>query len=483
MEELLAQLAEIDKQLDALLEHDDLTEEQRAEHERLVAERAAVMKKIDRQRDRQAREDERATLESQQATRAARTDRPRMGRVSDPDQPAAGSSPPLAPIARPVSLIPPGARRFGNLKHFRGTDRYGRTAEERAYRFGMWCLATISQQVPGQRFPEAERWVNDYMAVHQTTGPTGAGYLVPDEFSMDIIDLREQFGVCRRVFRNEPMTTETKYIPRRTGGLQAYHVSQGQATTESNKTWDQIELIARELAAISRYSGSLSMDAAINIGDDLAGEIAYAFTDKEDDDGFNGDGTSFFGGIQGIRNKFQNVDGQGTASAGLVTQGAGNTWGAMVLADFEALVGLLPQYADTPQASWLCHRSFYYTVMHSLALASGGVPRLEIVEGDRRPRPTFLGYPVDFAQKFPGVSAVSSVACTLGDHTRAAAFGNRQGVEVEFSNSAVIAGESTFERRQIAIRGIERFDINVHDVGGPAPGGEVGPVVALQTGA
>jgi hypothetical protein len=44
--------------------------------------------------------------------------------------------------------------------------------------------------------------------------------------------------------------------------------------------------------------------------------------------------------------------------------------------------------------------------------------------------------------------------------------------------AAVINGESVWERDQIAIKGVERIDIVVHDVGSTT---EAGPIVGLQT--
>jgi HK97 family phage major capsid protein len=104
---------------------------------------------------------------------------------------------------------------------------------------------------------------------------------------------------------------------------------------------------------------------------------------------------------------------------------------------------------------------------------------MEISAGDRRPRPLFLGYPVNFSQVFPSATATATIPIILGDLALAAMFGDRQQEGIAFSNTAVVGGESTFERNQIAIRGTERFDIVTHDVGTSSV---VGPVVALKTG-
>jgi HK97 family phage major capsid protein len=493
----LAELAELHAKIDGLMALELLSDEQVTEHENLLAECDNKKKAIQKEKDRLAREEERAALEAEaqavEAARAARLarDKQRQERrqPAQPQGPLADRQPPTpadVPAARPITVardtIPATVIRSGSLKHFVGT-RDGREAAHRAYRFGMFNLALMAMQLPGRfgmlpKFREAveffnREWLPNIGAVHNSNDATGAQFLIPPEFSMDMIDLRERYGVARRLLRTEVMTSDTKTVPRRSGGLTAYFVSEGSAGTESNKSWSQVGLTAKDVMAISRYSGQVNADAAINFGDDLAGEIAYAFSNLEDSCAFNGDGTSTYGGIVGIRVKLT-----GTGTAGVATQGSSNTWSAIVLGDFDAVVGKLPQYADTPNAAWLMHRTFYYTVVEKLVQASGGVPAYEVRQGQRG-RPIFKGYPVEFSQVFPSTTATATLVCTLGDYSLGAAFGDRQQESIMFSEHASVGGQSVFERNQIAIRGTERFDINVHDAGdSSAPG----PIVGLKTG-
>jgi HK97 family phage major capsid protein len=141
----------------------------------------------------------------------------------------------------------------------------------------------------------------------------------------------------------------------------------------------------------------------------------------------------------------------------------------LTIADFEGVIGLLPAFADGPEACWVCHKTFYSTVMQALMAAQGGVTMLETSNPPggqaRGGRPMFLGYPVEFAQVMPSTTAVSTVPCLLGNFAMAAMLGDRQQPEIAFSEHASVGGQNVFERNQIAIRGTERLDINVHDVG------------------
>jgi len=378
--------------------------------------------------------------------------------------------------------IPAQVRRF-TPRNF--LDRDGMTGEERAYRFGQYCLAKLTNDIPGRySFPHALSFINYYMggirnlAHGESDGTTGGHYLVPDEFSNDFIVLRERFGVARRLFRREPMAGDTKHVPKWGSGLTAYFPNESDAITESNSTFSDIQLVAKKMGAIARMSAELSADAVIDIGDRLAGDIAQAFANKEDECGFNGDGTSTYAGIRGVRYLLQNISGT-TDSAGLVTA-SGNAWSEITAGDLTAVVGKLPQYADTGNCAWVCHRAFYYGVMEKLLLAQGGATAMELKSGVSRPRPMYLGYPVEFAQVFPSVEANSQVCVAFGDFSQGAFFGDRAGIEIMFSEHAYINSQSVFERNQIAVRGTQRFDIVVHGCGDTST---PGPIVGLQTAA
>lgn len=348
-----------------------------------------------------------------------------------------------------------------------------------AYRFGQWCMAAMGHT---KAMEYCKTHGLPHIKLHQENNNNTGAVLVPEEFDNMIIVLREKFGVFRANAKIVPMTTETKRIPRRIGGLQAFPVGEAAAASESTKGWDQVQLTAKDWMVLSRYTGQLDDDAVISIGDDLAGECAYAFAGAEDDAGFNGDGTSTYSGIQGVRTKLKNVNATIANIAGLVVAsgtGYATSWGSITLADFNKVVGILPEYADTPNVAWYCSRTFWGTVIQRLQTAAGG-NRVADIQGGARVK-EFLGYPVRISQKMPRTSATSQVACLFGDLGLAAKMGNRRDTSIEFSREASIGGQSLWERNEIGIRAIERFDINVHDVGDAS--GNAGPIVGLITAA
>jgi HK97 family phage major capsid protein len=246
--------------------------------------------------------------------------------------------------------------------------------------------------------------------------------------------------------------------------------------------WDRVVLVAKDLGCVALVTNDLNEDATISLGDTLIGEMAYAFADKEDECGFNGDGTSTYGGIIGVREALKNLSGTIGDIAGLFVA-TDNLHSELDLVDFEGVVAKLPQYADA-NARWFMHRTFYYNVCIRVALAAGGVNKEEIVNGQRTPM--YLGYPVVFSQVMPKTDANSQVCCLLGDLSLAADFGDRRQTAVLFSEHATVGSVSAFESNQLAVRGVQRFDINVHDVGNAhatAASRVPGPVVGLITAA
>lgn len=350
--------------------------------------------------------------------------------------------------------------RYAPIKNFKGEDN-----EERAYRFGLWfsACATGDNDLIGKA---KDLGLVVQKAAHNEGSNAAGGFLVPTEFGGDMVDLREEYGVFRKSTKIVPMASDTRTDPRRTGGVTAYFMQESGAGTEALKGWDQISLTAKKLMALVKYTSELAEDAYINIGDDLMGEINYAFALKEDQCGFIGDGGSTYGGIEGILPKLLRVF---TTSGGTgLILASGNAYSEIVLADLMKVAGALPQYAER-DAKWYCSKRFWEEVIAKIILSAGGVSALELIAGVRR---QFLGYPVEITQVMPSAEANSQVPLILGSLKQGTRMGVRRGTELALSRDAA------FTTDEILIRGTERFDINVHDVGET---GTAGPIVGLLT--
>ena len=359
----------------------------------------------------------------------------------------------------------------------------GAEAEVRAYRFAQWFLAGPlaavrhgSEQVEkAQRFC-LERGLKLERA-HTGKENAAGGFLVPAEFLADFIDLRERYGVFRRNARVVKMTREQQDSLRRRGGLVAYPLGVERSAPESQARWDGIHLDAKRWGVLTRAEAELSEDAATNFGDELAGEMAYAFAKSEDECGFLGDGTSDYHGIAGVTTRLRELDAAVANIAGLV-EASGDAWDEIALADMRSVVGRLPEYADTQDTRWYCSRKFWTDVM--LRLIGGTAGEAAVLAADAAPRKRFLSYPVEVAQVLPRKSGASQIACLFGDLRQAARFGDRKQLAVAVTDS----NRTEFADDLLSIRGVARFDINVHDVGNASADEderEAGPVIGLIT--
>jgi len=378
---------------------------------------------------------------------------------------------------------------FAGVKHFKGykTSTETRDPEEQAYRFMKWILAEALQYSPHfqgtQTVADAVKFcrqngIEGLKAMSENVNTAG-GALVPIEFLGTLIDLREKYGVARTIVTPTPMSSDVQMVPRRTGGVTTYWIGEGATITDSSLAFDQVQLTAKKLVALGIFSSELGEDAMINIGDRLAKEIAYGLGLAEDDAFFNGDGSNTYGKLVGLSASFKGKGATYTNTAGLVTAtgtGYATSYGSAVLTDFEAVQGLLPLYADDMETCWVAHRSFYFNVMQKLMLAQGGVTAQETADGRRIPM--FLGYPVKFAQKMPAVPAVNQICTYLGNYDMGVSFGTRRELALAYSS------EYKYSTDQLAVRGTERLDINVHDVGNysaTATSRVPGPIVGLIT--
>jgi HK97 family phage major capsid protein len=348
-------------------------------------------------------------------------------------------------IAKSASKPAPKTVKVESVKNY-GRLRGFKNPEE-AYRFGRWALACLGSK-------KSLQWCADHdimvTKTHVEGVNTAGGFLVPDEFENSLITLRDTYGVFRQNARIVPMTSDVKRMPRRTGTVTASFVGEVAAGTQSDMTFDQVNLVAKKLMVLTKISSELSEDSVINLADDLGNEVAYAFALKEDQCGFNGDGTSTFGGIVGLLNAI---------GAGGTSDGGASAASGVTLTELRAGVGKLAQWADTPNCKWYVRRQEWNSVFLRLAEAAGGVTANEIRDSEEGLR--FFGYPVVLSQAITAPSGAGAAFAYFGDLSLAAYLGDRRSTTIEFSNSALNA----FEQDEVVARATERFDISVANVG------------------
>jgi HK97 family phage major capsid protein len=372
----------------------------------------------------------------------------------------AGTAQPVQPDKRTDKLDATQYHRAGKLVAFKGAE-----AEKSAYRAGQWLAACFLGNEKSAQFCRDNGIA---LTKAQSEGVNSAGgFLVPAEMERTIIDLREEYGTFGGFAKVVPMGSDTFTQPRRTSGLTAYWVNEAGAATESQKAWDNVSLVAKKLMCYSLFSTELAEDAFINVADDLANEMAYAFAVSEDAAGWNGDGSPTYGNIRGVRPKI--IDGTHTKSA--INAGSGhNTFAEIDASDLMNLMAACPKYA-LRNAKFYCSQVAFATVFGRLAAAAGGNTQ-DTLAGPQNYR--YQGYPIVIDQTLPGTSGstdfVNTAMLFFGDLSMAALMGRRRGITVKTSE------HFKFTNDQIAITGTERVDINVANLGDNT---NAGPIIGL----
>ena len=374
------------------------------------------------------------------------------------------------------------------LRNFEGPRRH-----EEAYESGLCMLARCGTGgVRDWALSRArDRNMNmEVLSPFQTEdGNTQGGYLVFPEFEARLINLKEKYGVLQQNAFRLPMASDTLIIPRRAGGTTVYYPGENGQLTESAMKFDQLQLICKKYAQMTRWSTELNEDSVIAMADLLAGEFAYQFAKAEDVNGFIGDGTSTYAGVIGLLFKLVNtVNGvsptaslAGSVAGGLACLATHTTVPTTTLADWEAVVGKLPLYSEG-RANWYMTKSVFWAGPARLIDAAGGNAALFLVSGAPM---KFLGYDVVFAQAMPTASAATgataasplSVPAVLGDMSMTSYLGVRRGVTVKTSDQRYI------EFDQIAIQATERVAINNAVGDSVDPTSVPGPMVGLHLAA
>jgi len=342
---------------------------------------------------------------------------------------------------------------------------------ETAYRAGMHLKGYVFGDA------EARRWCQDHGV--ETRAQAGGinslgGVLSSPELSNEIIRLVEEFGVVPQYAKRAVMNSDTLVYPRRTGGLTARPVGENVEVTQSDVTFDNVELTAKIWGVLNRVPNSLLEDSVIDLADAMAVEASQAFAEAFDNAGFIGDGTLAYHGVTGVATKIL----QSAYSASVVTATGNTTFGDLTMRNFTDVLARLPLYARNRNARWYISPAGWGSAMLRLAMLPGGTSNAggnnsgNIAAGFGE---TFLGYGVTLVQ--PMESRVSGttgqVAALFGDLSQAAIFGERRAIAVR------TATERYLEFDQTALFASARNAMVVSDLGSTT---KAGPLVALKFG-
>jgi hypothetical protein len=356
----------------------------------------------------------------------------------------------------------PGASSIANVKQFSGSSLEEK--EKMGYAFGQFAKMVKNKDA------KAHQWLKNngfYKGQSEDTGADGA-YLVPQILAREVIFLRQQYGVTRANARVMGMSSDNLNVPKNAASTTAYWPDQNTNITQSQVTFQNVQVLAKKLAVLTQVSSELNEDSLVDVGSILARDMAWVLSYNEDLACITGNGTSTYGGITGIINSIAAVN--GGANAGWIYTGADVTgnWNDVTLADLRKLPAAIASYADTSQAKWYMHRSFFQEVVCNLLDALNGNGFNDIANAPG-PNPTLFGYPVVYTQVMSKDStpAPDTALALFGNMDTGSILGTRRDLRVQVSDQVGFLSDSLF------FRATERFGFVYHDV----------PVVGSQNGA
>jgi hypothetical protein len=353
------------------------------------------------------------------------------------------------------------------------------TDEKKAERVGRFFKALAGIE-------EDKAWcIKNRMPLTKATGESSdsvGGFLAPQDFDDAVINIRETVGAFRRGAQVRPARSDNQVRPRRTGGVTANVVAENAAIPESSFLLDAVETSTRKMAVLSRDSTELLEDSAPDLGEFLTSEIGYAFAAKEDDWGFNGDGTSTYSGKTGLGTKLAGLKGAIAAAAGH------HTFLTLDTTDLGNLMGGVMATA-IPGAAWYCSQVCFAQAFCRLAGSGGGgymetrmIPLPRPMPGEAFGQrtvdgvltPCYLGFPIFFSAKLPDGSSslTGNPMLYFGNLAMSSLITERRKLTVAVSFHRALDAD------QVLIRGSQRIDLINHSVGDASTRGPI----AMLTG-
>jgi HK97 family phage major capsid protein len=273
-----------------------------------------------------------------------------------------------------------------------------------------------------------------------------------------VVRLVEEFSVWPAAMQQVVMPSDNVTAVKRLTGVSATWSSENAEIATSDPSATDIRLVAKKLTVSTRVSNELLADAAA-VGDWVIAEFATAIGEKLDQAAVNGDGTSTYGGVNGIAAKL-------LLSAGSYHQADTDhdTFEELVVADFLGCVAKLPTYVTSPR--WYISSYGFAQSMQRLDLGTGGRVSFENGTGFQ-----FLGYPVTISNVMAKSGDQSNnVMAMLGDASLAGMYGIRSAFQTKISTERYV------EYDQTLYLGLARAEMVWHSTGSAT---EAGPLVAL----
>ena len=236
------------------------------------------------------------------------------------------------------------------------------------------------------------------------------GYLVPEEFSTNIMEKALEESIVRPRASIQPMTSNRVVIPADVdanhstnyfGGITIYRTGEAGQKTATSPTYSQIALTLHKVTGLCHISDELLEDSAIAVEANVTRKFSQAIAFVQDDDFLNGTGNNMPVGVLNAVNP------------ALITVTAETGQGASTIVAENIIKMWARMYsAGKSRAVWVANDdTFPQLATMALAVGTGGVPLWMPAGGvSGLPYQTLMGKPLLWTEKAQAVGTAGDIA-------------------------------------------------------------------------
>lgn len=251
--------------------------------------------------------------------------------------------------------------------------------------------------------PEAQRnlWAASQAAKAMSEGSAGdGGYLVPDEYTAEILAFARLNSVALQECRIWPMTSDVKRIPAESANVAVAWNTESTAASATSPTITEVVLTAKKLDAYTSVSNELLQDSMVDIVSWLTSQFSEAIGQAIDSAVFSGTGVPCSGLCQGS-----------PSCTNSVVMGTG-------LTNFSSITGshlseMIAKLAENRSAG----AKFYMNklIVHYLRIFADTATRYQWGTMSTADPNTVWGYPYRSVEVMPSTTAVSRAFVIYGN--------------------------------------------------------------------
>lgn len=295
-----------------------------------------------------------------------------------------------------------------------------------------------------QKFYSEDYHLQSSLKALAASVPTDGGFLIPEQYSQEVIPLLRNKAVFRSLgSRSLPLTGGNLNIPRMLGGATSYYIGENQDAKGSKPSFGTMRLSSKKLVTMVPISNDLirstSGEADRMIRDDMIKSMALA----EDYAAMYGKGTEYT--PRGIYNT------SGVEKKKLSAEPDGDNLG-----DFVGT--LMSKNIDWNSVGWIFNGRVWNKLYHLKTQTGAYLYREELNQGK------FLGFPYKVTNQIPSTGTNLSTDIFFGDFAEFI-IGEEMGLEMIASTEATYQDGnelvSAFSRDQTVIKVTAKHDFGL----------------------